>query len=75
MVAIDQLARFTSVRAAAIVFEPLKFHLQLLDLLEQLCLLDLALAGILYVFPQVNSSLAPSRSCSIFWLTRIGRIG
>ena len=39
---IDQLAQFTGVRAAKTFFEPLQLHLQLADLLEQLCLLVLA---------------------------------
>ena len=41
VVVIDQLAQFTGVRAAETFFEPLQFHLELADLLEQLCLLGL----------------------------------
>ena len=43
MVVIDQLAEFTSIRATEIFFEPLQFHLELADLLEQLSFLGLAL--------------------------------
>jgi len=50
MVVIDQLAQFTGIRGAEIFFEPLQLHLQLADLLEQLSLLDLALAGVLALF-------------------------
>jgi hypothetical protein len=44
---IDQLAQFMGVRATEIFFEPLQFHLEHADLLEQLSLLGLALAAVL----------------------------
>lgn len=50
MVVVDQLAKFTSIRAAEIFFEPVQLHLQIADLLEQLSILDSALAGVLALF-------------------------
>jgi hypothetical protein len=41
VVVIDQLAQFTSVRAAEIIFEPLQLHLELSELLKQLSLIGL----------------------------------
>jgi len=51
MVVIDQLAEFTSIRAAEIFFEPLQLHLQPADLLEQLSLLGLPLVLVLALLP------------------------
>jgi hypothetical protein len=50
MVVVDQVAMFSSVRAAENFFEALQLHLKLADLLEQLSLLDLALACVLALF-------------------------
>jgi len=50
MVVIDQLAQFTGVRAAETFFEALQLHLQLADLLEQLCLLGLSFVLVLALF-------------------------
>jgi len=47
VVVIDQLAKFTGVRAVETFFEPLPLHLQPADRLEQLCLLGLALVFVL----------------------------
>jgi hypothetical protein len=40
---INQLSQFTGIRAAEIFFEPLQFHLEIADLLEQLSFFGLAL--------------------------------
>ena len=47
MVWINQLSQFTGIRAAEIFFEPLQFHLELADLLEQLSVLGLTLLLVL----------------------------
>ena len=47
VVVIDQLAQFTSVRAAEISFEQLQIHLELSDLMDQLSLLGLDLGALL----------------------------
>jgi len=72
MVVIDQLTKFTSVRAALTLFEPLQLNLQLADLLESSASLTWLSPVSLLFLPLVNSSLAPSRSCRFLWLTWIG---
>jgi len=42
----DQVAHITGVRAAETFFELFQLHLQLADLLEQLCFVGLAVAGV-----------------------------
>jgi hypothetical protein len=69
VVVIDQLAQFMGVRATEIFFEPLQFHLELADLLEQMSLLGLNTYVSLVFLPLVNSSLASSSSCRFHWLT------
>jgi len=72
VVMIDQLAQLPGIRAAETFFELLQLHLQPPDLLEQLCLLGLALLLVLALLALVNSSLASSSSCRFHWPTCIG---